>query len=72
MSTVETKIGVFTVTYSVLEIRRIEVTARSQEEAEELIQTQKGLYSEVNPLFATDRWVQSQFFQVIPTGGNDD
>lgn len=59
------KTEVFTVKYAVLEMREIEVPATSQEEAESLIQCQKGLYATDNPLHSTDRWLTSWFYGVM-------
>lgn len=55
----------FTVRYLVMEVREIKVPAASQEEAESLVQCQKGLYATDNPLHGTDRWLKSLFYGVI-------
>lgn len=59
------KTETFTVKYAVMEIREIKVPAVSQEEAESLIQCQKGLYATGNPLHGTDRWLKSWFYGVL-------
>lgn len=69
--TADNKIGVFTVTYAVVEYRQIEVAATSQEEAEALVGTQEGLYSTKNPLYGTDRWIRTVFGNVIPRREHD-
>jgi hypothetical protein len=59
------KTETFTVQYAVLEIREIQIPASTQEEAESLVQSQKGLYATDNPLHTTDRWLKSWFYGVL-------
>lgn len=60
----------YSVLYSIVEVREIQVPASSQEEAEALVQSQKGLYATDNPLHGTDRWIKAWFNGVIERNPN--
>jgi len=50
----------FTVQYSLLEIREVQVEATSEAAAMALVESQEALYS-TNPLWQSDVWVISEF-----------
>ena len=54
----------YTVVYSMVEYRAIDVDAATPEEAKARVMTEEALYS-TNPLFTTDTWLDTVFNAVV-------